>query len=216
LREVVRASPDDLRKKRAELAALEKKIDTGAERFLTAPAAMSATIGAKLEQWRTEKDALVKVVASLQSAASCATDATPLASAVCDRLEDIYMSLVSGDDEAKREVYRVALEYVKIEWTDRPYWSDLGAKRAAKKGKEYRPSIRSEVACFKAKFRPDAFTVRTLISGVLRLEKDAKRREGELRTVFGREAEMSNTGTLRMGCPFAFSAYLASGQPSWW
>jgi DNA invertase Pin-like site-specific DNA recombinase len=42
------------------IAALSRKIDTGMERWLTAPPDMVAEAGAKLEQWRKDRDALAE------------------------------------------------------------------------------------------------------------------------------------------------------------
>jgi site-specific DNA recombinase len=92
---------------RRELADLEKKIDQGAERVLSAPPSLTKTLTAKLETWQAKKDTLQAALASLapRQAVSEADIDSKVAAAV-KKLSTFEQGLQKGNPAKAREVLR--------------------------------------------------------------------------------------------------------------
>jgi phytoene dehydrogenase-like protein len=142
LREVTKSDPGELKTLRKKLADLTKKIDQGAERFLTAPAALTATLAEKLTAWRTEHEALAERAATLAGAADQARNVPAVADAVVEAFGKLQIALLGADPAARAAVLRRVIERVTVVWE----------------------GTTSEVRSVRVKLRPDAFVVRNLVA----------------------------------------------------
>jgi hypothetical protein len=141
LREAGRTDPGELRRLRAELSAISRKIDKGEDKVLTADTPEQAKpLLDKLNRGRKERDALAERVGALESAA----DVDAITDAVAAAAADFRAALLGADAEAKRRVFRAVVGRVT------PHFETIleGGRRTG------------QLESFAVSMRPDAFLVR--------------------------------------------------------
>ncbi len=150
---VARSDPARLDKARAEVAALDAKIDSGEDAFLTAPPSLRGGLAAKLEAWKAQRDAARERVKEQEARAAQTADVKKTARAVADALAGLHDALTTGDDAKRRAVFRLCCERIEVTFGER----------------EYRGGKYSKPAGCLILIREDAFTVGNLVGPVCAL-----------------------------------------------
>jgi site-specific DNA recombinase len=114
-----RAKPEaDLSRR---IAALTKKIDAGLERWLSAPAGLIDAAGAKLEQWRKERETLEEQRRAIAKPADTVAALDAVAEHVAAGVATLREQAAGAAPEVLREVLRSMLEKVVVEFRHVPY-----------------------------------------------------------------------------------------------
>jgi DNA invertase Pin-like site-specific DNA recombinase len=162
LTERSRVDPAELARLRREAADLGRKIDQGTERYLTAPANLTAQLAAKLDEWRRAKADADAKLAELEQAAVPPEKIREAARQAVAGLGRLYAALEFGQADKVAAVYRRVVERVTVGFEDVEVVNQGKARRQAAKGLRYEPQVRSREAVVRVKIKPDAFTVRNL------------------------------------------------------
>src|SRR5206468_381100 len=103
------------------IADLTKKYDAGMERWLTAPPDLVAAAGAKLEQWRTEREALVDQRRAVAKPAVSEAALDAAAEQIAAGVASLRQRAGDAPPALMREVLRSMLEKVVVEFRQVPY-----------------------------------------------------------------------------------------------
>jgi DNA invertase Pin-like site-specific DNA recombinase len=115
-----RGEEDPVASINARIAALDRKIDTGTEKWLTAPASLTDVLGAKIEQWRADR---AKLDAERRELAKPAPTVEDLDVAV-DRIlagMDRMREHVRTDPHGAKAVFKALIERVVCRFRKVPY-----------------------------------------------------------------------------------------------
>jgi DNA invertase Pin-like site-specific DNA recombinase len=100
---------------------LTRKSDEGTERWLSAPPSLTAVLGAKLEQWRQELEALEARGRELAKPAASAADLDRAVDAIAAGLATLRERVGDADAAAVREVLRGMVERVELFFRREPF-----------------------------------------------------------------------------------------------
>jgi site-specific DNA recombinase len=118
---------DDADRLQARIVKLSKQIDTGAERILTAPDSLTATLTAKLESWQKERDDLKRQLQAHQQRQDVsAADVEQIIADAINELETLRETLHDGDSGSLRDVLREFVSKIEL-------WFDWKEPEAGKK-----------------------------------------------------------------------------------
>jgi hypothetical protein len=103
-----------------QIEALTQKISEGAERWLSAPAGLTGILGAKLEEWRRERDRLIEQRRDLQPPAPTEAELDEAVGTILAGLEMLKYG-AEADPLAMKEVVRCMVERIELRFEHVPY-----------------------------------------------------------------------------------------------
>jgi hypothetical protein len=141
-----KSDPQKLAKLRTALAKKEAEVKQAAKRFYQVPEAVMAEAAEALEALKGERDTLADEVRVLEEAAIPDTDFHAVADTIVSHLRIMRLHLICGERRKVRAVLQRTVKRIVVDF-------DKNAVGA------------SEVIGYRIRYKPEAFTVRTLLLG---------------------------------------------------
>jgi DNA invertase Pin-like site-specific DNA recombinase len=118
LRERARGSPKETARLRKSVAGLAAKIETGTERYMTAPTSMTGDIAKKLEAWRRERKELAARLAEMEQTTVSDAEISRLADDSVGFLASMSLTLANADAAKLHELYQRILGEIRVTFRD--------------------------------------------------------------------------------------------------